>query len=133
MKATTQFRIRSALHSLTRQYRTDLLQLYLRRLNTTIYIDTLVGKYKSIADYTVAQVYTDGQGYTHVDPRASKSLACVTLDLFYSNVGIPDNLVYDGSKEQVGPGSHFQEMVRRNRIQGRQNEAYTENYNRAED
>ena len=81
----------------------------------------------------MAQVYNDGQDYTHIDPRFSKSLAGVTSDEFCADVGIPNNLVYDGSKEQVGPGSHFQEMVRRNRIQGRQNEAYTENYNRAED
>ena len=48
----------------------------------------------------MAQVYTDGQDYTHIDPIASKSLDGVTLDVFVcSGVGIPNQLVYDGSKE----------------------------------
>jgi hypothetical protein len=39
LKVTTQFGIRHAVHPLRRRYRTDIMQMRLRRLNTTFYTD----------------------------------------------------------------------------------------------
>ena len=55
----------------------------------------------------MAQVYTDGQRFVHVDSRTSKSLAGLTLDNLIENIGIPNTIIYDGSPEQVGPNSDF--------------------------
>ena len=110
-----------------------MLQNHLRRLNTTFYTDTLFAKCKSIIGNTVAQVYTDGQGFVHVDPRTSKALAGLTLDTLTETVGVPNKIIYDGAQEQIGPNSHFQKSMRKHRIQGHQTEPYSQWQNRAED
>lgn len=48
LKATTQLGVRSAIGPLTRRYRTDLLQLHYRRLNTTFFTDTFFHERKII-------------------------------------------------------------------------------------
>lgn len=133
IKATTQLGIRSAVGPLTRRYRTDLMQAHHRRLNTTFYTDTMFSKSKSITGNTVAQVYTDGQGFVHVDPRTSKAMAGLTLGSLVETVGIPNKIIYDGAPEQVGPNSEFQKNMRHYKIQGHQVEPYSPWQNRAED
>jgi hypothetical protein len=113
IKATTQLGVRSAIGPLTRRYRTDLLQSKYRRLNTTFYTDTLFAKCKSIAGNSVAQIYTDGKGFVHVDPRSSKSLAGLTLDAFAEDIGIPRCIIFDGAAEQTGKNSNFQKSIGR--------------------
>ena len=133
IKATTQLGIRSAIGPLTRRYRTDLMQSRLRRLNTTFYTDTLFAKCKSIAGNSVAQLYTDGEGFIHVDPREKKSQAGLTLDALAEDIGIPQCMIYDGAAEQTGKNSAFQKSIRRLKINGRQTEPYSPWQNRAED
>ena len=93
IKVTTQLGVRSALGPLTRRYCTDMMQQHLRRLNTILYTDTLFAKYKSISGNNVAQVYTDGQGFVHLDPHTFKSLAGITLENLTENIGIPNNII----------------------------------------
>ena len=76
-----------------------MMQQRLQRLNTTFYTDTLFAKCKSMIGNNVAQVYTGGQGFFHVDPRTSKSLAGLTLDNPTNNIGIHNPIIYDGSPE----------------------------------
>ena len=102
IKVTTQLGLRSALGALTWRYRTDIMQQHLWRLNTKFYTDTLFAKYKYIIGNNLAQVYTDGQGFVHVNPRTSKSLYGLTLDNLTKNVGISNTIIYDGAPEQVG-------------------------------
>ena len=80
-----------------------MMQQHLRRLNTTFYTDTLFAKCKYIIGNNVAQVYTDGQGFVHVDPRTSKSLCGLTLDNLTENIGIPNTIIYDGAPELFQP------------------------------
>ena len=84
-----------------------MMQHHLRRLNTTFYTDTLFSKGKSIICNNVAQVYTNGQGFVHVDPRTSKSLAGLKLYNLTNNIGIPNTIIFDGAPEQVDPNSDF--------------------------
>ena len=70
-----------------------MMQQNLQRLNTILYTDTLFAKYKSISGNNVAQVYTDGQGFVHLDPHAFKSLAGLTLENLTENIGIPNNII----------------------------------------
>ena len=110
-----------------------MMQQHLRRLNTTFYIDILFAKCKSIIGNNVAQVYTDGQGFVHVNTRTSKSLAGLTLDNLTKNVEIPNNIIYYGVPEKVGPNSDFQKTMRKCKIRGHQFEPYSQWQNRAED
>ena len=93
IKVTTQLAVRLALGPLTWRYRTDMMQHNLWRLNTKFYTDTLFTKYKYIIGNNVAQVYTDGQGFVHVNPRTSKSLPGLKLDNLTKNIGIPNTII----------------------------------------
>ncbi len=133
LEHTTQLGVRSAIGPLTRRYRTDLLQLHHRRLNTTIYTDTMFAKVKSLKSNTCCQIYTDGKGFIWAEPMKRKAEAGDTLRKFIQDVGIPHELRYDGSKEQCGPDSAFQQTIIKNRIIPHRTEPETPNQNRAED
>lgn len=133
LKHTTQLGIRSAIGPLTRRYRTDLLQLHHRRLNTVIYTDTMFSKSKSLKGHTCAQVFTDGKGFIHAVPMKSKKEAGDALRQFINDFGIPIKMAYDGAKEQVGPGTEFQKALRIYHIASHTSEPETPNQNRAED
>ena len=133
IKVTNQLGVRSALGPLTWRYCTDMMQQNLRRLNTKFYTKTLFAKCKCIIGNNIAQVYTDGQGFVHVDPNTSKSLAGLTLDNMNENIGIPNTTINDGTPEQVGPNSDFQKTTRKWKICGHQCEPYSQWKNRAED
>ena len=79
-----------------------MMQQHLQQLNTKFYTDTLSAKWKSIIGNNVAQAYTNGQGFVHVNPRTSKSLAGLTLENLTENIAIPNTIIYDGAPEQVG-------------------------------
>jgi hypothetical protein len=103
IKVTTQQGIRSALHPLTRRYRTDLMQSHLRRLNMTMYTDTCFASTKSLRQNTCSQVWTDSQGYVHVDLMRSKMETHLSLDNLANTVGIPNTIFCDNANEQTGP------------------------------
>ena len=133
IKVTTQLGVILDLVPLTRPYRTDMMKQHLRRLNSTFYTDTLFAECKSIISNNVAQVYTDRQGFVHVGLRTSKSLAGLALYNLIKNIGIPNNIIYDGSPKQVGPNSGFQKTMRKCKIRGHQCEPYSQWQNIAED
>ena len=130
---TTQLAVRSAVGPLTRRYRTDILQLHYRRLNTRIYTDTMFSKTKSLKSNTCCQIFTDGKGFIWAEPMKSKADAGNALHKFMQDVGIPNELSYDGSQEQCGPGTVFQKAVAAHRIRPHTSEPETPNQNRAED
>jgi hypothetical protein len=72
LKVTTQFGLRHAVHPLRRRYRTDLMTMNLRRINTTLYTDTLISKVKSLRGMKVAQVYANDD-MVSVHPMRSKA------------------------------------------------------------
>ena len=61
LQSTTQDNVRSALKSLTWQYRTEFLSHRLRQLNCIFYTDTLFSKEKSIVGNKCAQIFTNGE------------------------------------------------------------------------
>ena len=132
IKATTQLGIRSALHPLSRRYRTDIMSQNLTRLNTTFYSDTMFAKCTSLNGNAVAQVFTDGQGYYHAEPLVSKAQAGEALDSFAATVGVPNVMVTDGAMEQTGPNSHFQKSLKRMGVLHKTTEPYSQWQNRAE-
>ena len=79
------------------------------------------------------QVYTDGQGFVHVDLRTFKSIDRLTLENLTENIVIPNTIIYNGAQEKVGPNSEFQKTMRKCKIRGHQCEPYSQWQNRAED
>jgi hypothetical protein len=98
LKATTQFGLRHALHTIHPCYRTEHMLLRSNRLNTTLYSDTLFAKVKSLKGNKCAQLFCS-KGYIRVYPMASKSDAGVALQEFIEDVGIPHEMVCDGAGE----------------------------------
>ena len=74
-----------------------MMQQQLQRLNTKFYTDTLFAKCKYIIGNNVAQIYTNGQDFVHVNTRTSKSLAGLTLENLTENIGIPNIIIYDAA------------------------------------
>jgi ribosomal protein L31E len=132
LQATTQLSVRSAILPLTRRYRTDLLSQRLRRLNSRFFTDTLFAKSKSIIGNSCAQIFTNAQGFLTIIPIASKSEAGATLDEFVQDVGIPNELVFDGASEQSGKKTQFMRSVRHYRINWRMSEPFSPWQNKAE-
>lgn len=132
LDATTQLNVRSAIAPLTRRYRTDLLSQRLRRLDCRFYTDTMFPKVKSLTGRTCAQIYYSNEGYVMVYPMSMKSEVGDTLHDFVTDVGVPNTLVFDGAAEQVGPGTHFDEIRRHYRINDQRTEPYSPWQNRAE-
>lgn len=105
IKVTTQMKIRSALHPLTRRYRTDLMQQSLRR--TTFYGDTFFAKTLSILNNTCGELFIDGQGFTYVYPMHAKSEVDISHGKLRHDVGIPNQMVTNSLGEHVGKFSSF--------------------------
>ena len=93
IKVTTQLGVISALGPLTWRYHTDMMQQHIRCLNTTFYTNPLFAKCKSIIGNNVAQVYTNVQGFAHVNPHTSKSFDGLTLDNLTNYIGIPNTII----------------------------------------
>ena len=132
LKATTQLGIRHAVNPLSRRYRTDIMQSKRKRLNDTFYSDTMFSGVKSIRGNTCAQLFTNGK-FVHLEPITRKALAGEALQSMVDQVGIPDKMVFDGAKEQVGAKSEFMRTVRRYHTSFWQTEPYSPWQNRAED
>jgi hypothetical protein len=62
----------------------------------------------------------------------SKHEASESLDHFVNDVGIPNELVYDGAGKQVGRNSHFDQSTRHYRINKHVTEPFTPWKNKAE-
>ena len=133
LKATTQRGLRSAVHPLTRRYRTGLLHgMEERRLPGKWYTDTFFSRYKSIRGNTCAQLFTNTT-FISVHPMATKADAGHSLNEFTDDVGIPTSLVFDGAAEQTGPKTLFMKTIQKLEIYWRQTEPYCHWQNRAED
>lgn len=131
LKCTTQAGVRHAEHPLRRRYRTDLMLSRYKRLAVDFYSDTMFSQYKSLLGNTAAQIFAN-DNVVLMYPISSKSLAGNALQLFIDDIGIPNKMIVDGGKEQVGPNTEFAKTLRKVRCKLRQTEPYTSKQNRAE-
>ena len=100
LKATTQRLMRSAILPFARRYRAD--RMFIRLcICSTIYMDTMNGRYKSLDGNKHAQIFANESFFATAYPMEHKSSACQALKQFISEFGIPDKLVCDGAVEQV--------------------------------
>jgi hypothetical protein len=108
------------------------MQLKRKRLNDTFYSDTMFSGVKSIRGNTCAQMFTNGK-FVHLEPIVRKALAGEALQSMVNEVGIPDKMVFDGAKEQVGAKSEFMRTLKRYKVAHWQTELYSPWQSRAED
>ena len=115
LDATTRRLIRSAIMPLSRRYRVDRL-FGIRRLDYEISTDTIDGKVKTIHGLRYAQVFGSKEFFVAAYPMWSKADAGDMLDDFVREYGAPKLLKFDGSKEQCGKNSKFQQIIRKYEI-----------------
>ena len=78
--------------------------------------DTMDGRCKSLAGNRYAQVFANKGYFSRIYPMDSKGKAGNALRLFCQEFGIPEDLTFDGSKEQNGKNTEFMKQVRRHDI-----------------
>ena len=98
---TTQRGIRSRPTTLTRRFKTNDRMLRYNRLNTTMFTDTLQSGTLSRRQNLYAQAYVIPPNWTKAYAMKTKGDAHHTLSSILRDVGAPDTLVMDGSKEQT--------------------------------
>ena len=98
----------------------------------SIATDTMHMRGPSIHNYSYAQVYGNKNFFVDVYPIVQKSGCGDTLDKFVRDYGVPDLLIYDGSKEQSKSGTSFQKNVRKYGIRTKMSEPHRPNQNPAE-
>jgi hypothetical protein len=131
LKRTTQRLQRSAAMPLARRYRADRM-FNRKRLRGMWSSDTMDGRLKSIDGNRYAQVFANGSFFAEVYPMNKKSQAGEALKEFINELGVPDELTIDGSKEQNMKGTLFMQTCRKHDIQVTRTEPERSNQNPAE-
>ena len=112
LKVTTQWLMRSAILPLGWRYRVD--RMFIRpHIHSTIYTDTMNGRYKSLDSNKNAQIFANESFFATAYLMEHKSSDGQALKEFISDFGIPDKLVCDGAAKQVGKQTEFQSMVQK--------------------
>ena len=139
LNVTTQKGVRKAQHPVQKRFNTSMPHLRYKRLHDQFYSDTAFFKAKSIRGFTCAQITTNGKGFSRFWAMVSKADANDGLLDFIQNVGIPENLLVDGSKEQGGvrdgrggQNTAWRQTLRTYHIAQRTTEPYSPWQNRAE-
>jgi hypothetical protein len=128
---TTQRGVQTLLRPTDRRLSTSVPQLSYSLVKRTIYSDTMFSKAKSLKQNTVAQVYTDSQGYALFYPLKSKALAWMTVKSVVTDMNaIPEMIVTDGAMEETG--GQWKKEMQHYRIKQRFAEPYSQWQNRAE-
>ena len=101
-----------------------------KRIQGTVYTDTLYGPCKSLSGKTHSQVYATDYQYVQTYSMEREKDAHLTLQQFFSEVGVPNTIVSDGAKAETQ--GEFAKLARKAQCQQHPVEAYTPNLNKAE-
>ena len=131
LKATTRFLLRSALMPLARRYRADRM-FQANRLQGTWATDTVDMRCSSIHNEKYCQVFANTDFFAAAYPITKKSDCHEALDDFVNDYGAMDLLISDGSAEQCGPHTEFQQKIRKHKVEHKRSEKERHNQNPAE-
>ena len=87
---------------------------------------------KSLEGNKYAQVFANKAYFSCIYPMDSKSKAGDALCLFWQDIGVPERLTFDGSKEQGQAGTEFMKYIRTHSIDYHILEANLHNQNPVE-
>jgi hypothetical protein len=114
-----------------RRYRADR-HFQTKRLDGKWATDTMDGRVKSLDGNRYGQVFSNGTFFAEIYPMARKKDAGQALKTFVLELGVPEELTVDGSKQQTMPGTEFMKCCRRNDIKAHRIEPERPNQNPAE-
>ena len=87
--------------SLMKRMRTNDRMLRYKRLPCNVFADTLISGTVSKRGNKYAEIFATDFGWARAYPMKRKGEAHEALSLLFQRTGVPDNLIVDGSKEQV--------------------------------
>jgi hypothetical protein len=128
---TTQRLSCSALMPLARRFRADR-RFQTKRLDGKWASDTMDGRVKSLEGNRYGQVFSNGTFFAELYSMATKKDAGQALKTIVLELGVPEELTIDGSKEQNMPGTDFMKCCRRNNIKVHRAKPERPNQNPAE-
>ena len=100
---------------LTCRYQAD--RMFFRKTLAGIWsTDTMDGRIKSLQGNRYAQVFANKGYFSKVYPLGNKSEAGDALKTFCAEFGVPEKLVFDGSKEQTGKNTEFMKQIKKHGI-----------------
>jgi hypothetical protein len=130
LEVTTQRRVRTRPTAMTRTFKTNDRMPRKNRIDTTMFTDTLESGTLSRSQNKYAQVFVIPPNWIKVYPMRTKGEAHFCLAALFHDIGVPEKIVMDGSKEQTQG-----EFRRKIRVAGcivHQTEPYTPWSDRAE-
>lgn len=132
IEVTTQRGIRTRPYDIVRRFKTNDRLLRYNRLPVTMYTDTIAvpGKGHSVRGNSFAQVFAVPPAWIKVYAMATKGDAPHALSQLLRDVGVPEKMVMDGSKEQLG--HRFRNQCRDAGCKTQTTEPYSPWSNRAE-
>jgi hypothetical protein len=130
LKRTAQRLARSAVMPLARRCRADR-RFQTKRLRGMWASDAMDGQVKSLYGNRHAQVFANGSFFAEVCLMAREADAGQALKTFVLELGVPEELTVDGSKEQTKEGTDFMKCCR-NDIKLQRTEPERPNQNPAE-
>ena len=131
IKNTTQRFLCSAILPLSRRYRADRM-FYLKQLKGHWSTDTIDGRTISLDGNRYAQIFANVNYFAKIYPMDSKFKAGDAFRVFCKEFGIPDELTFDGSKEQVCKNTTFMKQIRKHDVTYHVTEPNLHNQNPAE-
>ena len=131
LKATTRKLVRSALMPLARRYRVDRM-FEVNRIRGKMATDTMDARCNSIHGERYCQVFGNKDFFVEAYPIDKKSDCHEPLDKFIKQYGVPDCMIYDGSKEQNGKNTEFQRIIHKYDIPTKTSEKQRANQNPSE-
>jgi hypothetical protein len=128
---TTQRGIRRMIQPiLTKRYKTNYRQLQYCRLPVTMYTDTMYSTILSRQDNKAAQMFCTDFGFVRAFPMKRESEAHEALSLLFHRDGVPNVMVMDGAKAQVG--GEFRRKLRDTGCHIKQTEPHAQSSNMGE-
>ena len=131
LKVTIQWLMCSAILPLAQQYCVAWM-LIRQHICSTIYTDTMNGRYKSLDGNNHAQIFANELFFATAYLMEHKSRAGQALKQFISDFSIPDKLVCDGAAEQVGKRTEIQSTVQKHAIDLHVTEPHCHNQSKEE-
>lgn len=102
LKLTTQRGVRYLNHPcLARRFQSNDRHLRYKRLNVTMFSDTLFSSTASNRNNKCAQVYATNFGWSSIYPMQRKGDTHETLSSLFSNISVPNEMIVDNAKELV--------------------------------
>ena len=131
LKATTRKLVRSALMPLARRYRVDRMFM-VNRIRGNMATDTMDARCNGIHGERYCQVFGNKDFFVEAYPITKKSDCHEPLKKFIKQYGVPDCMIYDGSKEQNGKNTEFQSVLSKYNINTRTSLKQRSNQNPSE-